>query len=151
FTNIDMNASEPMGATSTVYQIRVDSPFYAQYGVLGSSATEPGVDFGSLPATDAKAGTPNLFTATAVDQFGLKSLPPFMRTIQVVPRPSWLQSETLPAQSIDSSITYDPSKYQYTLTSHAVILNLQTTIDELVNANPGIALVGDLNNQLLAE
>jgi streptogramin lyase len=159
FADINIDASEPMNATATLYQIVVNSPVYAQYGggqatttyTAGGSDTKQTIknfDFGALLPTNATPQNPDLFSAVAVDQFGLKSLP-FMRIIQVVPQPSWLQNETLPTQSIDSSVTYDPSKYQYTLTSHAVILNLQTTLNQLVNG--GIPLVGDANNQLLIE
>src|SRR5262249_727746 len=156
----DINVSAADANSPGLYQVTIECPNYAQNGGGESNFTYSAAGtmaniilspfyFGQVPATDGK--NPNIFQAIAVDQFGIKSLP-FTRTIQVIPVPSWLQTEFLPTQSIDSSVTYDPSKYQYNLRSHAVVLKLDSTLNQLLfNDHDSIPMFGDLDNQLLFE
>ena len=174
--DISINATEPTGSTASLDHLVVNTPAYAQYGGGQSvsnyaasgdsaSATISSYNFGALPPTD---GVNNLFSAVAVDQFGLKSAP-FQRTVQVVAVPNWLTSVTDSYESlIDPKIIYDPVNHQYALSSHMVVLDLglfassesggpiisgapatQTSLDQL--ANQQIPLVGDIPNQVLID
>jgi hypothetical protein len=83
----------------------------------------------------------NQINISATDQWGLTS-PVISATLNVVPKPGWLTNS-------ESTITFDSKKYDYDIHFHHTILNEEGTLNDLLNTN--LPLVGDKQNQLLAE
>lgn len=84
---------------------------------------------------------PNQINIQVTDQWGLKSQT-VTKTFQVVAKPGWLNNS-------ESTITFDEKKLKYNIHFHHTILNEEGTLNDLLNTS--LPLVGDKQNQLLAE
>ena len=83
----------------------------------------------------------NQINMSVTDQWGLTSAVT-TKTLNVVPMPGWLTNS-------ESTITFNPKTYVYDIHFHHTIINEEGTLDDLLNTS--LPLVGDKQNQLLAE
>src|SRR5262249_14605365 len=134
----DINITGTAASSPGLYQVTVETPRSARqgggastskYSATGQTAdvNSPCFDCGKLPPCAGR--TPNICQVVAIDQSGLKSVP-FTRTHYVLPMPRWLSNQVFRTQSIGSTGTYGPSKSQSNLSSHAVGLKLDKTVNQ---------------------
>jgi len=146
-TDIILEASDGDDAANTydsnqeVYRLRSDSPLLytsANHDLQDRKVMERVVISHLSPSGP---GNPNLFTAYAVDRFGLRS-DLVVRVIQVVPFPKWLEAG-------ESEIVFNQDSREYELEFRAQPVDYAATLTQMLDAN--IPLVGDLQNQFSVE
>jgi len=146
-SDITMSATDGDDAANTyddqqeIYRLRSDAPWAFTSGdhYLQNQKIMEEVEISALAPTGP--GTPNIFSAYAVDRFGLRS-DTVVRVIQVVPFPKWMEAG-------ETEVVFNPNSKKYELEFSARPVDYEATLTQMLDAN--IPLVGDLQNQFYVE
>ncbi|MBL9128728.1 MAG: hypothetical protein JNL97_13825, partial [Verrucomicrobiales bacterium] len=146
-SDITLDGSDGDDAANTydgeqeIYRLRSDSPLSYTSGnhYLQDRKVMSEVEISALAPTGP--GAPNIFSAYAVDRFGLRS-DTVVRVIQVVPYPKWLEVG-------ETEVVFNPATKKYEVQFSARPVDYEATLTQLLDAN--VPLVGDLQNQFYIE
>ncbi len=122
-----------------VYELLVDSPLSNGSWIENTHLVLEDVALSGLSPTSAS--NPNRFSAYVRDRFGLRSRE-FVRTIEVVPFPTWLIGG-------DSELSFNPAENHYDIEFLVRPVNYSKTLSQMLGIS--VPFVGGWKNEFIVE